>query len=119
MITISYVSALGVTKSITLRNYDFGNSHSIESRRIFRKTRGGDIKIYRNPNWPKYEKFSYTFSYSRNIIPFLIETFGLEVTWVDHEGITWKGFILTPASEIVEAGVENIGFTLELEGNKV
>lgn len=98
--------------SVTLRNPDFGDTDAIESRRIQRKSRGGDLILFRDPMWPKTETFTFEFSFlsrpkQMQLLQFVIETLGQEVTLVDYNGRSFNGIITTPSEELAQAGRDN------------
>lgn len=101
------------TLSLQLRNPDFGDRESIEVRRINRKTRGGDLVMYRDPAWPKYATYTYSFSYLSQddlykLIEFMKSTLGQEITITDYEGRVLSNCIITtPTEELTQDGVED------------
>lgn len=109
------------THSLVLRNPDFGNKDSVESRRINRKTRGGDLIVMRDTIWPVTEILEMTFSYLKEsqvnaIVEFLRMTLGQQVGLVDYEGRAWTGIILTPSESISTQGRDNIQVTIQFQG---
>lgn len=117
MITLSQGSL-----SVQLRNPDFGNGDSLEIRRISRKTRGGDLRVFRDPSWPKNRNFKVTFSFLKQddltrLLDFVQRTVGQIVTYTDHEGREWEGIILTPSDEVSQPGINNFAaqFTFQVE----
>jgi hypothetical protein len=117
MITLSLGSL-----SVSLRNPDFGDKDSLEIRRINRKTRGGDLVMYRDPIWPRYETITWKFSFLKqtdlyNLLYFLRQTIGQKITIVDFEGRTRVNCIITtPAEEVSQDGRQDYkaGFTFEV-----
>lgn len=110
--------------SIDLRNPDFGESQGFESSRINRKTRAGELIIFRNPNWPKSKTLRYQFSFlkesqAKALLAFFEQTAGQEITLVDFEGRTWLGIIRTPATNVIEQGRYNYTAEFEFEGELV
>lgn len=107
--------AITLTKgslTVTLRDPDFGDTDTIESRRIQRKSRGGDLIMYRDPMWPKTETFTFEFSYLKrqdlmNLVLFIEETLGQEITLTDYNGRVFQGIITTPSEELAQSGLEN------------
>lgn len=107
MVTLTYGSL-----SMTLRNPDFENVDRIEVSRISRKTRGGDLVIYRDPAWPTTRSFDLKFSFlseiqTRNLLRFLDQSLGQNIVLVDWEGRSWTGIITTPLAEVTQPGREN------------
>lgn len=110
---------------IVLRNPDFGDKQEHNQQRVLRKSRGGDLQVFRDDTWTKHDKLSYTFSAltenkAEQLAAFLKRTVGQKVTLVDYNGWTWEGFITNPDSEIVEV-TANCGYTasFDFEGDKI
>ena len=100
------------TLSIQLRSPEFGNTDALEIRRINRKTRGGDILVFRDPQWPKTRTFQLKFQFLKEddlsrLLNFMHVTLGQIVTFVDHEGRSWNGIIITPTDEVSVPGRNN------------
>ncbi len=98
--------------SLTLRNPDFGDTDAIEARRIQRRTRGGDLIMFRDPQWPKTETLTYEFSYltQQNLTDlsvFIQETLGQDIMLTDYNGQTYTAIIITPSEELVQSGRHN------------
>src|SRR6267142_4313017 len=95
--------------SITIRSPEFGNTEKLEIGRINRKTRGGDLKIFRRDIWPVTNIFSYQFvalqrSEALGLLNFIQTTNGTLVTLLDYEQRSWNGFIINPDIPISEVG---------------
>lgn len=106
------------TNTITLRPPEFDNVQSISLDRISRKTRNGDLIIFRDPNWVKNEVFKYSFVYLTqrqvyDLLNFIQLSLGQNVTLVDYEGRIFVGTIISPAAVIAQPGVDN--FTVDIE----
>jgi hypothetical protein len=117
MITLTYG-----TRTLELHGPTFGNKESLESRRIYRKTRGGDLDVYRDDDWPETTILDYDFNIPTcgedqvyQIIDFLKASLGQEVTLEDYEGRTWNVIILTPAEELIESARESLTFKLQFQ----
>jgi hypothetical protein len=92
--------------TLDLRFPDFGDKDTYEPYRIARKSRGGDLQVFQAPMWPTTEILDFKFSYIdpddiASLIDFLKTTVGRTITLLDHYGRTWRGFILTPAGDVV------------------
>lgn len=97
---------------IQLRNPDFGDTDSLESRRIQRKNRCGDLIMFRDPIWPKTETLTFEFSYLKrtdllSLVEFIKEFLGQLVTLTDYNGRVFNGVITTPSEQLTQAGREN------------
>ncbi len=104
-----------------VRKPDFGSSDKLEFSRINRRSRGGDLIIYRDPQWPESITLMLPFSFlgNKDIINFrkLFElSLGEQVTYQDHLGSTWTGIILNPAEPIVQYGIDRFSLKVELQG---
>jgi hypothetical protein len=109
--------------TVQLRNPDFGDTDAIELRRIQRRSRGGDLILYRDPNWPKTETLTYEFSFLKrqdlmSLANFIQETLGQDITLTDYNGRTYTAIIITPSEELVQSGIDNfttrLSFQVEL-----
>lgn len=110
------------TRTITLRNPDFGNKHGVEVRRIQAKTRGGDLLIYRDPMWAKTSFFEYKFSFLTQdklteLLEFMKLTLGQIISITDHEGFTRSGIITSPNDPVSQEGREDYqaGFKVQVQ----
>lgn len=106
--------------SIQLRNPEFGNSDSVDVRRINRKTRGGDLMVYRDPIWPKTRIFKVNFIFLKQddlsrLLDFIHRTVGQIVTYTDYEGQVWSGIIITPGDEVSQPGTNNYAATFSFQ----
>lgn len=116
MITLSYEQY-----SITLRNPDFSNTEDLEISRINRKSRGGDLLMFRDPIWPVTQNLNYKFSFLKqsdlnNLLHFMDLTLGQTVTLVDYEGRTWTGIIITPGSEVSQPERQDFAAQFQFQG---
>ena len=105
--------------SITLRAPLFSDREELFLERISRKTRGGDLKVYRDEQWAKIRTFRYKFDgldadKVLEMFQFLHLSLGLKVTLVDHEGLTWEGYIVNPQGETAQY-VRQCGNTTEFD----
>jgi hypothetical protein len=104
---------------IILRAPLFSDREEIFVERISRKTRGGDLKVFRDDQWLSVRTFRYKFEGLTNdqIIEthaFLIGTLGLKITVLDHESLEWEGYIVNPQGETAEF-VRVCGNTMEFD----
>jgi len=103
---------------------EFDNQEAYNVRRVNRKSRGGTLDIYRDSNWPSVREFTFSFHYltdeqRREILEFLNVSLGEEIGMLDFESRQWRGIILTPSSEIADAGPDKHGLGLAFEGELV
>lgn len=107
--------------NLPLRNPEFGNNEQLSFTRIFRRSRAGDIRMFRNPNWPASRSFSYTINglcpgVAKRLLDFLRITIGRTVRLIDYENREWDVFIMTPAADVSEQFAKNFSVTLEFQG---
>jgi hypothetical protein len=105
------------TITLTLPAPDFGDVEKLAYTKINRKTRGGDLIIYRDPIWPKSDIFSLRWS---NLNPqqfdaairFTNAIAGQELTYFDYLGRSFLGIIITPGQG---SQVQDCVYTFELD----
>lgn len=90
-----------------LRSPEFGDVNSLEFTRINRRTRGGDLIIYRDATWPSAELFRMTFTLLKpeereKLFTLISRSLGKNITFQDHEGYTWNGLITNPETPITK-----------------
>jgi len=95
-VTFSYGSL-----SIGLRNPELGNTAKMGWGRIQRENRGGDLNIFRDPQWPKYHIQELEFRLLKAVdkqalLNFVKQTLGQIITYVDYESRTWLVIITNP-----------------------
>lgn len=120
VLTWPYVSP---TLTLTIRNPEFRNTHRSVRKRIYRTTRGGTIKAYRNTTWPVTEELQYEFKGLSEaskvaLVTFLKSSLGQEIGLLDFETRQWRGIIVQPDSEISQQfELCGYGFTLNFDGS--
>lgn len=111
--------------TFTCRAPDFDNSEELQFSRVSRRSRAGDLIIYRDPMWP--ESIVLTLPYSllgetdkNNFIYLFKLSLGKLVTYVDHWGLTWSGIILNPGEPVIQYGRDTRYKTqVKLQGGRV
>lgn len=106
-------------EELILRSPLFSDREEIFVERISRKTRGGDLKVFRDDQWLSIRTFRYKFEGLTNdqlveAHAFLILTLGLKITILDHESLEWEGYIVNPQGESAEY-VRVCGNTMEFD----
>lgn len=111
------------------RNYDFrnptfGNTDGLAFQRINGRTRGGDLILFRDAEWPKTETLGLTFDFPdepdyRRFLNFIRASFGIEITYRDHENRTWTGFIQNPDVEGTQTGPATFQVQIVFEGDLI
>lgn len=104
------------------RRPQIGNQDELAFTRISRKTRGGDLIIFRDPEWPKTETQVITFDFNteaelRQMQTMMKQTIGEIITYTDHENKNWVGFIANPDADGVQSGINHYVITLRFEGD--
>jgi hypothetical protein len=107
------------------KNPSLGNSFSLDTNTIVRKTMDGDTVVYKNSFWPNFEGFSVTFEAlsleeKDALKSFLLGSAGQVIRYKDHEGSNWVGIFTTPNPEFIETGSLCLyKVSLTFEGSKV
>ena len=120
--------SLQTTFTFGSRNYSFrrpilGNANDIAFQRINRRTRGGDLIIARDPEWPKTETLVLTFDFDtdaemKRFLNMLRETAGWFIYYRDHENRLWYGVIQNPDSKATQEGRNTYKISITFEGDQ-
>lgn len=107
--------------SLQLRSPEFNDLQKKSYRRIIRETRGGNLRIYRNSTWPKFDTLSYSINLlsevdANKFLKFLSESLGQEVGLLDYESRQWRGIITTPDTNVEYSPHRVRSITFEFEG---
>ena len=108
------------TDSLTLRTPNFGDRDRNKLARINRESRGGSLTVFRDPKWPKERTLVMDFSGIKDsevddVIAFLENTLGQQISFRDWNSRVWTGFITNPDSAITRTGVNRNDIALEME----
>lgn len=111
------------TTNIELPRPEIGNTERYDFTRINRRSRGGDLIVFRDEQWPKTKTLAITFNWltenqKQDILSFMQTTVGQQVNFQDHYGNTWLGFIMTPANKVTQESRNNKSLSLEFQGVK-
>jgi hypothetical protein len=106
--------------TVILPNPNFGDIKRFTSQRLFRRMKGGNRKIFKDPNWPVVENFVYevskiTTALRNSLIAFFQQSLGQEITLTDHYGIQRTGYIVTPSAEIVTTRADGCSYDISFE----
>src|SRR3989304_160152 len=109
---------------LQLRNPETDDRDRLGFNRINREPRGGEIKVYSDPNWPKVNTLLFTVVALKRtkidaLLEFLYSTLGQEIKLHDWTGTTWPGVVTTPGEIGVEDGTGACGawtISFEFEG---
>jgi hypothetical protein len=107
--------------TITLRAPDFGNTEEINVQRAANRLRGGDLKLHRETIWPRNRRFNiHTSELERQVamdlLDFIQDNLGAQITFTDHEGRVWDALILNPREAVTNKGDCRYEADLELVG---
>lgn len=110
--------------NFSCRNPSMGNMDEISFQRINRRSRGGDLILFRDADWPKTEVLQLTFNFSqesegRNLINLIRATIGKFIYYRDHENRLWYGVIQNPDAELVQPGKNTWQVHISFEGDQV
>jgi len=118
-LTLTYPFA-SPSSTLVLRNPEFTDRDMLNFNRINRKTRGGTLVVFADPNWPKTQVLSVqvdNLSHTQRdaLITFLATSLGKEIGLLDWEGRQWRGLIVTPNLLIthVKRGDRSIEFDFQ------
>lgn len=108
------------TSTVTLRTPNFGNRERTQFNRINRESRGGSLKIFRDPTWPKQKTLVMDFSGIKDseiddVLTFLETSLGKRISFRDWEGRVWRGVIVNPDTAITKQGTNRNDIAIELE----
>lgn len=106
------------------RSPDFGNINEISFERVNRRSRGGDVIIFRDTDWPKTEVLNLNFTLTkeadaRTILYLIKETTGKIIQYTDHENRVWEGVIQNPDAELIQTGRSTWSINILFEGDQV
>lgn len=109
------------TSTVTLRAPIWGNKDKYEVVRIQEETRGKMLVVYQDPMWPKTQHLELEFDYmsrtqADELLIFIKATLGKNITYTDHFGQAWVGFITSPDAEFRQIGRNNISVELTFQG---
>lgn len=107
--------------SIQLPRPEQGNTERYDFSRINRRSRGGDLILFRDEQWPKTKTLTVTFNWlseaqKQAMLAFMQQTVGQTVVYVDHYGYTWDGFIMSPAAQVTQESLNNKSLTIDFQG---
>lgn len=106
------------------RQPELGNVDRLSFQRVNSRSRGGDIILFRDNDWPKTETLVLTFKFTcapeaESFKTFLRVTLGRFVNYQDHEAQIWHGVITTPDAAVVQEGLNDWSITIEFEGDLI
>lgn len=119
-VTLEYPST-SPTLTLTLRAPAFGDRDGQRVTRIVRETRGGTLKVFRDPIWPRQERVQATFvalkeTKGQEVLAFYEASLGKEIKLTDHLSRTWLGIILQNDDPIVRNRRDGVDVSFAFEG---
>lgn len=121
---LSYPALATPTDVVVLRAPELDNIDRLAFTRIARETRGGQLSVFADPDWPKTETIIATFvgltkTEIDDLQAFFVSHIGEEVGMQDWEGREWVGVVTTPNEAAVNDGGRNAcggkGWTITFE----
>lgn len=94
--------------TVTLPTPEFDNGEEFDWNRVIGQTRGLDLIVYRNDQWPSTQTLAYTWNKLKEsdkvaLVNFLKQTVGRVVTLTDYENRMLQGVIINPDTEFVQS----------------
>lgn len=95
--------------SVVLPNPEFGDTDTIDFQAAIKHNRANEPLVVRDSDWPLFNTSRYEFlrlseSLKDDLISFLEDKAGLEITLTDHEAVVRTGVILNPDFQIITDG---------------
>lgn len=118
-ITLTYGTLI-----LILPNPQVGDARGLESARINQRTRGGDLILFRDPQWPQTRTLRFGFTHlsekqKSDLLHFLEMSLADTITITDYEGRIWQGVIRTPIANVIQEGQFNYQAEFEFEGDLI
>ena len=115
-----HITLRGTDSSIRLRNPEFGDIDKYEQSRIVHHSRGLDLLILRDSEWPETEVLSYNFKALRqgdvwNLMTFYEANLGQNVVLTDYHGNNWVGVLLA-MRDVAQEGIQNFIAGFDFQG---
>ena len=100
------------------------NSTELQFSRVSRRSRGGDLIIFRDPMWPESMTLKMEFTFlttlqKDNFIKLFQLSLGEIVYYQDYLGQTWQGLILNPGEPVTKPNRMGFATKVELQGGLV
>jgi hypothetical protein len=111
-------------KDYEFRRPEMGNVDEISFQRVNRNTRGGDLVVFRDDDWPRTEILNLNFVFVKEadgfkMMEFIKLSLGQLVLYTDHENRVWEGVIQNPDTELIQTGRSFWAVNLIFEGDQV
>ena len=100
-----------------------GNGNDLSFLRVNRRTRGGDLIVFRDSDWPKTETLNLTFDFTLEadairLMQVIRKTSGRFMYYTDHEGVEWYGVIQNPETQVIQQGRNSYQIQVVFEGDQ-
>lgn len=121
---LQYPPSGTVTDEVHLsRKPEFGNIDRFQMDRISRETRGGTLRVYADPIWPKITTLVLKFSAlrrsdARALQDFMEDHIGQEIKLIDHEDREWTGVITNPQDSVIQDDRNSFTASFEFQGER-
>lgn len=101
-----------------------GNTDQIAFQRVNRRSRGGDLIMFRDSEWPKTETLSLVFDFltesdADRLVTLVKDSCGILMLYTDHENKTWQGFITNPDTTKTQQGRTSFHVPITFEGDMI
>lgn len=111
-------------KEYHFRQPVFGNGDEIAFQRVNRRSRGGDLILFRDNEWPKTETLNLTFDFlneadADRLLTLVKDSCGIYLYYRDHENKVWYGFIKNPDTGKTQQGRNSFQVPIIFEGDMV
>lgn len=118
--SVILTSSVNPQDTLTLPNPKFGDSHTINFKRINRETRGNDLILRGESGWLPTELMKWEWDYLKEDEKYKLKAFvarhvGIPINTVDHYGVTHTMILLKPDTEFSQVGVENRTTILDMQ----
>lgn len=119
-VSISSFTHTATSRSVSFKSPRFTDKDVLDYRRINKKTIGGKLIVYRDPNWTARETITFELENltKEKIIElrgFFLETAGQQLEYLDHRGVTWQVIIKNIGDPVIENVNHRYSVTLVLE----
>jgi hypothetical protein len=118
-VQLRYPASGEATDIFAVRKPNFGNVHRLTMDRINRETRGGNLRIFADPKWPKTETLLLTFSTltsteAQELLTFMEDHLGEDILLIDWEDRPWRG-VLVANNPVVQDTRDTFTASFEFE----
>jgi hypothetical protein len=103
------------------RSMNLGDISRFAADRILRESRGGSLRVFADPIWPRVQTLLFTVSGvkrgdAQQFLTFVENNLGRLILLTTHEGFQWEGFITNPDEAVIEDSDNQFTISVEFEG---